>query len=211
MGPRGVNIADMRNREATAHGWRIPYFMGDDFEVIYEYICARNGTGVIKNADKDKCVRVLAGSLYVTVDGEIKTILTGQAYALLRDTEYELSSSGDTDVEVLICQNAGYEDTVEYITQPTATNPVMANTSPQELPPRNVVSKEKAKRIAEDMKRQRDARTEAKKSPVKRGTVENELGEQVPPPVDKRIPLSGQQVVGVNPMPVGAGGYSGDK
>lgn len=202
MGPRGTNIEDIRNRQATPHGWRILYFQGSEFEMYYEYLCARNGTGVIKNLEHDRCLRVLNGMLYVTSGGKIETLYAGQACALPKGTEYELATSGDTDVELLICQGPNYEETCEHITQATQTNPVMA-TVPKEAPSRDSrVSSEKAKKQAMLIKAAREKR----RQPIPKKTVTNELGEEVPAPAGK-APLPGQTVTGVNPNPVGAGGY----
>lgn len=206
MGPRGTNVEDIRNRQATPHGWRIPYFRGEEFEVYYEYLCARNGTGVIKSEEHDRCVRVLAGTMYLMRDGQIQTFYAGQAAVLPKGTEYELATSGDTDAELLICQGPQYEESVEHITQATETNPVMAQI-PKEAPSRDTrVDPEKARQIAKKMQADRVAR-EKKRQPVPKKTVTNELGEEVPPP-SGQAPLAGQTVIGVNPKPVGAGGYN---
>lgn len=207
MGPRGMNVEDVRNREVTPHGWRIPYFVGEEFEMYYEYLCASNGTGVIRSEEHDRCVRVLAGMIFITKDQEIHTLHTGQAAALEKGTEYELATSGDTDAELLVCQGPKYEDSLERISQPTANNTRQINI-PKEAPPRDArVNAEQSKKIAKQMQAEREDRIR-KRQPVPKKTVTNELGEEVPAPRGS-APLPGQAVTGVNPKPVGAGGYEG--
>jgi len=206
-GPRGMNLEDMRNRQSTPHGWRILYFEGDQFEVYYEYFCARNGTGVIKSEDHDRVVRVLAGSLFVTRDTEIIALQNGQAMAFAKGEEYELSTSVDTDAELLVCQGPKYLDSIENLTNPLS-NAVAVLPSPNAAPPRTErVDPSKAKEQAEKMKAERIAQRD-KRNPVPGKKVQNELGEDVPPPSHRRAPLPGQTVTGASPMPVGAGGYS---
>ncbi len=120
-GPRGMNLEDMRNRQTTPHGWRISYFEGEQFEVFYEYFCARNGTGRVKSDDHDRVIRVLAGSVYITLDGDILTLRTNGAISIPRGTEYELSTSAESDAELLICQGPGYIDSIEQVTEPLAS------------------------------------------------------------------------------------------
>jgi mannose-6-phosphate isomerase-like protein (cupin superfamily) len=202
MGPRGTNIEDIRNRQSTPHGWKIPYHQGEEFEMYYEYLCARNGTGVIRNDEHDRCIRILVGMLFVTRDSQITTLYAGQAVVMEKGSEYELATSGDTDAELLVCQGANYAATVEQVTQPTKTNPVMTQ-GPKEAPSRDSrVDPERAKQTALMMKADRERR----KQPVQKKTVVNELGQEVPAPSGK-APLPGQSVIGINPKPVGAGGY----
>jgi mannose-6-phosphate isomerase-like protein (cupin superfamily) len=205
-GPRGLSIADINSRKVTPYGWRIPYFEGDEFGMYYEFVCARNGTGIVKNDKHDKCVRVLEGALYITCDNEIRTLYAGQAISLPKGTEYELATSGDMDVELLVCQGPSYEDTLEQITAPLASGPGLLNI-PKEAPSReDRVDPEKSKRTAERIRADRKQRIESRK-PVPKKTVTNELGQEVPPPSNQKAPLPGQQVTGANLKPVGAGGY----
>lgn len=205
-GPRGVNVADLRSRQNTPHGWKILYFEGEEFVVYYEYFCARNGTGVIRNQEHARVVRVLAGMIFLTMDSQILTFQTGQAVVLPKGTKYELATSGDTDAELLICEGPNYSKTVEQITDPLSV--VVPTSLPQEAPLRSDrVDSERAKRAAEQMRAERKAQRD-RRQPVATKTITNELGETVPAPSGKRQPLAGQQVLGTNPRPVGAGGYS---
>jgi hypothetical protein len=140
--------------------------------------------------------------VFVTSDGKIETLYAGQARVLAKGEEYELATSGDADAELLVCQGPDYEATCEHITQATQTNPVMTH-SPKEAPSRDSrVDPEKAKKQAKMIKAARDKR----RQPVPKKTVTNEMGEEVPAP-SGTAPLAGQSVVGINPKPVGAGGY----
>lgn len=188
----GVHTVDLNNRVTTMSGWRIPYFSGDQFEVYYELLCARNSLGMVKHPSKDRCVRVLGGHLFVTSDGEINTVLTNQVCSLKSGTAYELASSGDSDVEMLVIQAKDYEKDLEKITEPNSKNstPVVSVVERVVTPKTN---SEAAKIEAERIKSLRAERN----NPV--------------PKRPRRQPLPGQQVEGINPRPVGAGGFGGDE
>lgn len=199
-GPRGINVADIRNRQTTERGWRVNTFKGEDFEMIYEYLCARNSTGQIKNEDQDRCLRVLAGMVFVTIDGHANEIHTGQGFAIPKGTTYELATSGTTDAEVLFCQGPDYEKNIEQVSEAIKTNTVNVSPEPQAAPVvRTPRRKPQAQMAAERIEAQRAKRASKKQQAAMPGT-----------PKDERPPLATQQVVGVNPKPVGAGGYADD-
>lgn len=199
-GPRGINVADIRNRQSTERGWRVATFKGDDFEMIYEYICARNSTGQIKNEDQDRAIRVLAGMIYVTIDGQVNEIQTGQGFAIPKGTVYELATSGTTDAEVLFCQGPDYDKSIEQVSEAVKNNAVNVVPEPQAAPiVRTPRRKPQAQMAAERIEAQRAKRAAKKQQVADPGT-----------PRDERPPLATQQVVGVNPKPVGAGGYADD-
>jgi hypothetical protein len=208
-GPIAISSVDVQNRVATPSGWRIPYFSGDTFETYYEIICARNSSGKVKHETKDRCVRVLAGQLFVTIDGQVKSVLANQTCAFVHGFEYEYASPGDSDVEVLVCQGSEYEKDLIQITESGMTNKstsLFADTSP--LPPRvpTVRSEQTAARMREE-RVERD-RLKGKRSPVPKKLSEVTPGTalaQTRP--GGRDPFPGQQVVGVSPRPVGMGGF----
>jgi mannose-6-phosphate isomerase-like protein (cupin superfamily) len=186
-GPQGVYLADLEHKETTNRGWRVTYFKGDDFEVAYELIAARNATGLIKNENSDRVIRVLRGHLFILIHGEIVTVRDGQSYAIPKGTEYELSSDMGVDAEVIICQGRNYEEELEIIRKSDASNPIPSTPMPKQdnTPRREPTGKamEAAQMIAaEKMKRQ------AARSPVK-----------------KKVPdtLPGQNLPGANLKPMG--------
>lgn len=198
-GPRGINVADIRNRQSTERGWRVLTFKGEDFEMVYEYICARNSTGQIKNEEQDRCLRVLAGMVYITIDGQANEIQTGQGFAIPKGMVYELATTGTTDAEVLFCQGPDYEKNIEQVSKAVKTNTVNVVPEPKAAPVRTPRRKPQAQAAAEKIEAERARRAAKKRQAAEPGT-----------PKDERPPLATQQVVGVNPSPVGAGGYADD-
>jgi len=189
--PVVVHVSDLVNRKALSSGWRIDYHMGE-FEVYYELLCARNSTGTIKHESKERCVRVLSGKMFVTMGGEVISVNTNQVCVFLPGMEYELASSGDSDVELLVSQSGGYEEGLIHITESSATNSrPLSRHLPSEPTATNArVSPDRAVAAAEQI---RAGRTERRVKPVPR-----------------RASLPGQVIQGVNPRPVGAAG-AGDE
>lgn len=193
-GPRGINVADIRNRQETQRGWRVLTFKGDEFEMVYEYICARNHTGLIKNEKQDRCFRVLAGAVFVTIGEVTDQIQTGQSFAVPKDTEYVLATAGSTDAEVLFCQGADYDKNVTQISDPQKTSAAAVSPEPKAPPQREARSTQSAVQAAK-IEAERTAREKVKRTPVGK---------------KERAPLPSQVVTGVSPRPVGAAGYGED-
>jgi mannose-6-phosphate isomerase-like protein (cupin superfamily) len=217
QGLQAVTISDVRNKVNTPRGWKVQQFRGPDFEVVYEFICARNSTGLIKNEDADRSIRVLAGRLFVTVDKEIIELRSGMSISVARDKEYEMATSGDTDAEVILCQGPEYEDGIEVIAATAAVNAVsqaiFAEANPQAAPRSMRSSKAEAQaQILLAQRRARQARRRPNQQVPQPGASPGQIAAanapvtRTPPP--QRAPLPGQAVTGVNPMPVGAGGYT---
>lgn len=218
QGLQAVTIDDVRNKVNTPRGWKVQQFKGPDFEVIYEFICARNSTGRIKNEEADRSIRVLAGRLFLTIDGEIIELRAGMSGSIARGKEYEMATAGDTDAEVVFCQGPDYEGNVEVLSESTAINAVakaiFAEASPQTMP--RGFRHSKAQAQAEVILAQRRAR-QARRRPkqgMQPGMTAGQMAaaqapvQRTPPPL--RAPLPGQAVTGVNPQPVGAAGYGGE-
>lgn len=102
--PLGIAPSDLSLREVTNRGWRIPHFEGEEFEVVYELIAAGNSSGVIKNSESDRVIRVIRGHLFVLAGGETISLREGQVFSVEKGTEYEFASDMGSDVEVLFCQ-----------------------------------------------------------------------------------------------------------
>lgn len=187
-----VHSSDLANRKVTASGWRIDYFNGD-FDVYYELMCARNASGLLRHETKDRCIRVLSGQLFVTVAGQITSVLTNQVCVLTKGTEYELATSGDSDVELLVTQDSKYDEDVDRVSEASVGNST-PRIRPTAQPIQSRSSSGKAQQAAEALQDARTQRIQARQRPVPR-----------------RPDLAGQQVIGVNPRPVGAGGFGGDE
>lgn len=204
-GPQGVHHSDIRFRKDTDRGWRVDHFKGDKFEVVYEFICARNNTGKIVHPKKDRCLRVLSGSLYITVDDMQFEITAGQAYSIPKKTEYEMASMGVGDTEVLFSQGADYEKDLKQITKPGAynvnTNTILPSVNDENQPIK--VDRSRAKQTAEKIQQER-----IRINREKRQALGAPADGEAPKPVKKRPPLPGQVVEGSNPKPIGAGGYA---
>lgn len=190
-GPQAVFSSELQNRVPTSCGWKIAQFLGDDFEVEYHYICAGNNSGVIKNEESDRFIRVLAGTIFLTLGSEIVQIYTNQTFSIKKGCEYQLATPGVGDAEVLFCQGPKYEEGMDQVSPPEASNiieaaPIAVSTSSVSKPRRE---ESKALEQAEMIKAQRNQR---KKTPMK----------------STKAPLAGQQVTGVNPRPAGPGGYA---
>jgi len=152
----------------------------------------------------------LSGSIYVTINSENFELKTGSSYAFPKGTEYQLATSGDFDAEVIFCQGSDYEEYVEQLTPPDSVSVVSSIKLPTEPKPTlPMVNTEKAQQYAEKLQAQRKAKETQRKQALQ-GQVESEDGpvKKTPPPSKGRAPLSGQQVEGVSPRPVGARGFS---
>ena len=197
LGPQAVQFSDLQDKKATNYGWKILSFKGEDFEVEYQYMCARNNSGVVKHKTKDKCIRVLSGQMFVIIDKEAIPLRAGQTFAIKAGNEYALATSGTGDAELVVCQGSNYDEDLVLIHPSDAVNP---ETNVPLIPPQAAVES-RSKR--ESSKAQQHAETVAVKQKKRRG-------ERVPVKSDKRRPpLEGQQVTGINPSPIGAGGYGG--
>jgi len=121
----------------------------------------------------------------------------------------------------MFCQGADYEDTVEHLTPPQAINAEMLMKLPEEErrnqtsfdPISRAKAQEHATRLAQERHQREVARRQAamgKLSGESSEPVADGTGVAKTPPPSRRVPLAGQQVQGVNPRPVGAGGYGGE-
>jgi len=183
----------MSRRTPTENGWKITIFEGPDFEVLYYYLCAKNNTGKITNKDQDRVVRVLSGRLFVAVDGKTpEEVGVHQSVVLPRGAVYELASSGTEDTELIICQGPDYFSKIEKLSL-GHTNTIQQAVAPAPAAP-SVTRRPVSKAVA-----QATALSSAKEEVKVRRVA-----------AQKRAPLAGQQVTGINPKPVGAGGFAED-
>lgn len=193
-GPRATSLVDMSRKENTADGWVIPIFSGPDFDVFYRYICAKNNSGQLKHETKDQVVRVLAGRLYVMVNGgSAQELVSTQSIALGRGVAYEVATSGTEDAELIVCQGHDYSKDVEHITMPGSVTAIQKAASP-------VFAPQIVRRSESQAYHQAEIIGAAKESARKTART----------PYHGRAPLAGQQVVGLNPRPIGAGGFGED-
>ena len=114
-GPQGITPSDIAKRVPTESGWRVTQFKGQDFEIIYEFMCARNSTGLMVHREKSRSVRVLSGELYAHVDKVQFRVGKDEVVNFDMNVPYMMASSGTFDVELLIVQSAGYDEALELI------------------------------------------------------------------------------------------------
>jgi mannose-6-phosphate isomerase-like protein (cupin superfamily) len=211
QGPQAATIDDYRGKVETPRGWRVEQFKGDTFEMIFEFICSKNSTGMIKHETEDRSLRVLGGELFVQINGTTARLRPGNAIAIPAGTEYSLATSGTTDAEVIFCQGAGYEDSLEQLSDP-CLNDVTRMLDVVEVDRALAPStSDKARAQAERIEAERRQREAAKRSAQSGqqvqqsgGTSQEAVVAKTPP---RRAPLTGQQVQGMSPRPIGASGY----
>lgn len=199
--PQGVDLADIQNREVTGRGWKILYFQGEDYEMVYELIANGNSTGIVKNDKADRSVRVLEGQLYVLMDGEIITVSRGQSFSFPRGTEYEISAPSTSDVEVLFCQSRDYDQGVTQISEAQVLSKEPKMSVPNPAVESSRVDKVPAQKAAVKIRDEKMRRQRAR-NPVPKKNADGS------PAGHGRAPLVGQQVSGTSPKPVGPGGYA---
>lgn len=130
---KGVGFdATSDERENTRHGFTSPVCSFDGFTQRYVCLFAGNNTGIGVNSEGDRSIRVMSGVLYVTFVnkvkdtdedgkvtvsdvGEVKEYPTGYTVSFKRGTRYSLASSGTTNVEMLVTETTGYQDTWKEI------------------------------------------------------------------------------------------------
>jgi hypothetical protein len=189
MGPQAARVEDMRNRQDLPYGWRIPAYKGPTFEVEYQFMCRRNSLGRMRHDTKSRCVRVLAGQVFVLTTGGTQSLTANQTITFEAGVEYGLATSGVVDAEMYFCQDADYQKDLVQVSPPEAVNiDLGAFAAPDGGASRvyreNSPAQAQAKMMADEKA--------ARRTPTAR----------VP-----KAPLPGQTVVGMNPRPVGAGGY----
>ncbi|MCJ7759717.1 hypothetical protein MUP59_01045 [Candidatus Bathyarchaeota archaeon] len=183
----------MSKKETTSDGWKIPIFRGSDFDVFYRYICAKNNTGLLMHETKDRVIRVLAGRLYVVLSEETQELIASQSITLERGTVYGLATSGTEDVELIVCQGHDYANEIKQISAPESVSVVPMAANPKAAP--------QTVRRSESIAQQQAAQL---------GAAKEEKRKASRTPYQGRAPLVGQQVIGLNPRPIGAAGFSGE-
>lgn len=192
-GVQSVTVEDVRSRQDMAHGWKIPIFKGSAFEVEFQYMLSRNATGQMCHPTKDRCIRVLSGSLFVAVGDEPTMLRQHQSMTLTAGVKYMLATSGNIDAELLICQGTDYESDLQHLTPPEAQrvdHEVIDRMIQKVATP--VAHERRADSMAHQQAEEMAAKRAARRTPMNKA----------------RAPLPGQTVEGVNPRPVGAGGYN---
>lgn len=214
-GPRAATIDDVRNKINTPRGWKVLVHKGNFFEMVYELICARNATGIVKHDYFDRALRVLGGEIFLTISSEVVHLRAGDSYAISAGVEYQLATSGNYDAEVIFCQGPEYEETLIQVTEPQAVNVTGHLPLPKDVSdfPYQQVSRERAMQQAQMEQAKREHREQLRKQEANRSqsVQENEgANPQAREAVVRapgRAPTAGQQVQGVNPRPVGASGF----
>lgn len=218
-GPQAATLNDVRHKQNTLRGWKVVIHEGNQFEMNYEYICSRNASGLIRHDSLDRALRVLSGELYITVGDKVAVLKAGDSYSLPAGLEYQLSTSGSFDTEVMFCQGPKYEDTLNQLTNPEAVNADLLLKLPDEVvqqqtsfdPISRMKTQQHAERLAHEHHRREVSRRQTAfgKSVSDKSETASSGSEVAKAPISgRKAPLAGQQVVGVNPRPIGAGGYT---
>ena len=123
MRRRGTNVNVGGNRQATETGYEVPGFKGKSFETSFEMMLAGTSTATVKHEKKDRTIRVLTGVLYVMLEDaegkqSQKRAIAGDEVILERGTAYRLATSSE-NVEMIICQQAKYDATLETLNEST--------------------------------------------------------------------------------------------
>jgi len=115
MKRRGAShsLPSVSDREKFEHGFTAEIFSAKSFVQKVMYFYAGNFTGIGVNKTKDRTIRVINGTLYVTFldnDGgyDVQKYTSGTSINLPRGTKYGLSSSGTSDVELLVTESTNY-------------------------------------------------------------------------------------------------------
>jgi hypothetical protein len=222
-GPSVFASSDIQNKQETSRGWKsCLFYNSDSFEMVYEYICARNASGVVCNRNKDRAIRVLSGEVFIVISGDVIPVSAGSSFALLRGVEYQIATSGTLDAEVLFCQGPDYESDLEQLVDPQAVNSEtkMLFAKTPETQARTKSNSDVTRKYAEKLQEERRQRNIAKDRAINHpeqvvekpapssndGSVVVKPSRRTPP---RRV-LAGQQVQGVNPRPLGAAGLGDD-
>lgn len=212
-GIRSVTLNDYKKKIVTDRGWKIDHFKGETYEMVYEFICSRNSTGLIKNPVSDRTVYVLSGQFYLTVSTQTTLFHSGQSFSIPKDVEYCLATDGHGDAEILFCQGANYEETLEKISSPSLnaqSDVVFSGEISRPNRRENSIARKQAQMLAVQQAVREKSRNESITGKVAKAAqeVQDEVAERSrKTPITKRQPLPGQSVTGVSPKPVGDGGY----
>jgi mannose-6-phosphate isomerase-like protein (cupin superfamily) len=205
-------------RYGTGHGFAADVFKGPDFTIRAEILAAGNAIGYGVNVEGDRVYQVMRGQLFITVaDGTAKKIVTVQAggsYVLPRGLAYSVATSTE-DVELLIIESTGYRQTwteeSHGIARAFEGSPsVSAGPQAPTETRRRDQSKAKAQAAAsaQALNKRRRRPPKAVAAPptgARRGAI-TQTGAQKIGRNAAANPNSAA-VVGVSPMPTGAGGY----
>lgn len=203
---RGVGFdAPTANREDTRHGFSSEAFSCDTFTQRYSCIFAGNNTGVGYTDSGDRSVRVVAGTLFVTIINKVKStdengstsvkdvadiqsFTAGHVVNLRAGTKYSLASTGTTNVELIITESAGYNDNWKELEDATVGTPkAVTFVPPSTATPRRPRGQSKAHLQARQIGGQKGNVASAAES--RRKSVANNINSST--------------VAGVNPRPSG--------
>jgi mannose-6-phosphate isomerase-like protein (cupin superfamily) len=188
---RGIEIGTesvLTNKQRTPTGWKAEGFKSKSFEVYFELISAGNGTGTVVNETQDRFMRVLMGTVFVEVDGQINKLVAGHSVKLPRKSKYSISTSVDLGAEILFCQNPNYSKKLKVIAKPdlfTENEVSLKAVTKQKSPVLKRRKNSAAKKQALILKDQKEVR---QKEVVRKATTPTLL--------------TGQQAAGNSPMPI---------
>ncbi len=180
--------SEIANKKRTKIGWEAEAFKNRSFEVYYEYICSSNGIGTVINNTQDRFMRVLSGTVFVEIKKELITLKTGQSITFPRKEEYSVSTSNETDAEVLFCQSPNYTKKMKLISEPELFTENTVDLATQANGKIKIPSRRKVSKAQEQALKIKSDRISRRKQVVEKAS--------------KPSLLSGQTVQGVNPRPI---------
>jgi len=211
----GVTVP-AENRRETIHGFASELFGNDNFVVRSELLRAGNSTGFGVHHKSDRLYVVTRGMLYVTIEGQpakkgesaprnILPIQQGGCFRAVKGLRYGVASSGTSDVEIMVIEDAGYTQGLEAIDAPESREYVEQPTiaSPQPIPEsRRRPTNQKAKQVQNATAGKRNRRRGRPVGKQQPGTTQTASG-SVNAGRSKADNANSANVIGVNPRPMG--------
>jgi mannose-6-phosphate isomerase-like protein (cupin superfamily) len=219
----GVTVP-FSSRIATPSGFAATLMATDKFVVRSEVIGAGNHQGLGRNAKHDRMLILRVGSLFVQVNevdkGSDEPVATfhrlqeGSHFCIPRGTTHKIAASGTEDAEVLFIEEPHYQRGFEYYEQPEVRGLSPESTLTAAAPDARLgpvstrridqtIAKTQAVQAAQSARRRRPGKRVGTPMPSGAQTVSGEVN------VGRHAPeANSSNVVGVNPRPMGAAGFS---
>jgi len=203
----------LTDRVTTATGIASTLMQTERFVVRSEVIGAGNNLGLGANPTQDRLIICRAGSLFVQLmdDGSstYHRLQSGAHLRLLKGTTYRICATGTEDAEVLFIEDPGYAQNFVFIEVPETRglgNSVLTAMTPDTRPPEGQRRADQSVAKAVVRTRRRPTRTAAAATPASQAGTRTVTGATVVGRNAASNPNSAN-VIGVNPRPMGAGGY----
>lgn len=188
-------------REKTSTGYKVRGYAGESFETFYEVFMERTSTDIIKSAG-DRTIRLLSGTLYVIVQNEAaqgtdpaRKLIPGDEVAIAKNTPYRIATSTE-QAEIFVCQDAGYEDSLEVVAPAAVVTEVPAHL----LQEPSFEDRLRGSKPGEVIPPRRGSKA---KEQLQKQMTQREASAQLRPPSDKQVPELANREMGLNPRPSG--------